>query len=513
MDKSKRKNSHPHLIFTLLAFFHFTAVTSIGVNYGTTADNLPPPAQVAKFITTQTIIDRVKIFDMNPDIIAAFANTNISLTVTIPNGLIPQLANLSYAQSWVESNIQPIYPQTKIEYILVGSEVLLWGTPAMFTNLVPAMTSVYNACVLAGLTDIKVSTAHSLGILNSSFPPSNATFQIGWQKYFLTPMLAFHRSTNSPFMVNPYPYFAWAPADNNFVLFEPNSGYVDPNTGKNYSNIYDILLDATYNSMQELGFGDVEIAVGETGWPSAGDPGQTECTPENARWHNLNVMRIGESGVGTPLMPGRKFETFLFSLFNEDLKPGATTERNFGLFQPNLTAVYDIGIMRADQPSGGGGKGTAAPTPVTPTSGKQWCVPTAAANDDSLQANMNWACTSGGVDCSAVQAGGACFNPNTVRSHAAYVMNAYYQAKGYKSYNCYFSGTGVVTTSDPTLHETLNQIVGPPSTTVVVVVVTGEGKKNIDRSIGEVVVVVVNGVDFSKSGGHRHRQGVVVVVV
>ncbi|XP_058181749.1 glucan endo-1,3-beta-glucosidase-like [Rhododendron vialii] len=449
MDKFKRKSTYPNLILlnisTLLLTLHITAVTSIGANYGTTADNLPPPAQVAQFIKTQTTIDRVKIFDMDPDIISAFANTNIPLTVTIANGDFPPLANLTAAQAWVASNIAPVYPKTTIEYILIGSEVLLWGDGTMFGTLVPAMNAVYNACVLAGFPDIKVTTAHSLGILNSSVPPSSASFLFGWQQYFLTPMLEYHRRSKSPFMVNPYPYFALNSNDTDFVLFEPNPGVFDPVTGMNYTNMYDLQLDAVYVSMKKLGFPDVDIAVGETGWPSAGDPGMVLCTVQNAQWYNLNVVKRAGSGVGTPLMPGRNFETFLFALFNEDQKTGGTIEKHWGLFYPNMTAVYDIGITRQAQPGGGG----ATPTPVTPTSGKQWCVPKKGATDTSLLANINWACTSGGEDCSAIKAGGACFNPNTVWSHAAYIMNAYYQAKGLQFFNCDFAGTGSVTTSDP----------------------------------------------------------------
>ncbi|KAG5533406.1 hypothetical protein RHGRI_027543 [Rhododendron griersonianum] len=439
MDKFKRKSTYPNLILlnisTLLLTLHITAVTSIGVNYGTTADNLPQPTQVAKFIKTQTTIDRVKIFDMDPGIISAFANTNIPLTVTIANGDFPPLANLTAAQAWVASNIAPVYPQTTIEYILIGSEVLLWGDGTMFGTLVPAMNAVYNACVLAGFPDIKVTTAHSLGILNSSVPPSSASFLFGWQQYFLTPMLEYHRRSKSPFMVNPYPYFALNSNDTDFVLFEPNPGVFDPVTGMNYTNMYDLQLDAVYVSMKKLGFPDVNIAVGETGWPSAGDPGMVLCTVQNAQWYNLNVVKRAGSGVGTPLMPGRNFETFLFALFNEDQKTGGTIENHWGFY---------FGIMK--QPGGGG----ATPTPVTPTtSGKQWCVPKKGAINSSLLANINWACTSGGVDCSAVQPGGTCFSPNTVWSHAAYIMNAYYQAKGLQFFNCDFAGTGSVTTSDP----------------------------------------------------------------
>lgn len=340
--------SSPNLIFLLsiLLLHQFTAVTSIGVNYGTIANNLPPPAQVAQFIKDKTIINRVKIFDMNPDIIRAFANTGISLSVTVPNGDIATLANPRAARRWVASNIKPFYPQTKINHILVGNEVLHWGDQNMVSNLVPAMRAINNALKRGGLGEIKVTTPHSLGILERSDLPSAARFRAGWDKNILAPMLLFHRQTKSPFMVNPYPYFSWNPQNNQFTLFHRNPGVHDNVAGTTYTNMYDFLLDSVFTSMKKMGFQDVEIAVGEVGWPSAGDPGMTQTTVENARWHNLNIMKKAGSGVGTPLMPGRRFETFIFALFNENLKPGSNAERNFGLFRPDFSPVYDIGIMR-----------------------------------------------------------------------------------------------------------------------------------------------------------------------
>ncbi|KAE8799094.1 Glucan endo-1,3-beta-glucosidase 7 [Hordeum vulgare] len=40
-----------------------------------------------------------------------------------------------------------------------------------------------------------------------------------------------------------------------------------------------------------------------------------------------------------------------------------------------------------------------------------------------------------GVDCGAIQPGGACFEPNMVRAHAAYAMNQLYQAAGSHPWN------------------------------------------------------------------------------
>lgn len=147
----------PSLLLLLLFFHLAVTVTSIGVNYGTLGDNLPPPSTVANFLKTNTIIDSVKIFDVNPQIIQAFANTGISVTVTAPNGDIAALAQIDTARQWVVAHIKPFHPQTKINYILVGSEVLHWGDSAMIRNLVPAMRTLHAALLAEGISGIRVN--------------------------------------------------------------------------------------------------------------------------------------------------------------------------------------------------------------------------------------------------------------------------------------------------------------------------------------------------------------------
>ncbi|KAL5805158.1 hypothetical protein ACOSQ3_031958 [Xanthoceras sorbifolium] len=70
---------------------------TIGVNYGMVANNLPPPAKVAHFLLESTIINRVRLFDAQPETIKAFAHTGIAVTVTVPNDQIPHLTKLSFA--------------------------------------------------------------------------------------------------------------------------------------------------------------------------------------------------------------------------------------------------------------------------------------------------------------------------------------------------------------------------------------------------------------------------------
>jgi hypothetical protein len=53
--------------------------------------------------------------------------------------------------------------------------------------------------------------------------------------------------------------------------------------------------------------------------------------------------------VGTPLMPGKSVDTYLFALYDEDLKSGPGSERSFGLFKTDLTMVYDVGLSTSSQ--------------------------------------------------------------------------------------------------------------------------------------------------------------------
>ena len=94
-------------------------------------------------------------------------------------------------------------------------------------------------------------------------------------------------------------------------------------------------------------------------------------------------------------------------------------------------------------------------TPTTPNTSVTpspklggWCVPKPGVSDAQLQANLDYACGHG-ADCSSIQPGGPCFEPNTVASHAAFAMNLLYQTAGRNPWNCDFSQTATLTSSNP----------------------------------------------------------------
>ncbi|MQM18850.1 hypothetical protein Taro_051847 [Colocasia esculenta] len=184
----------------------------------------------------------------------------------------------------------------------------------------------------------------------------------------------------------------------------------------------DAQLDAVFSAMKQLGFWDVEIVVSETGWPSRGEAWEMGVDAEKAREYNANVVRHVTSGAGTPLMSDRKFEAFIFSLFNEDLKSGRTSERNFELFMAGMTPVYDIGILRTGN-VGGGSTELQLPPPAAQAPGvgvMSWCLPKPNTNERYLQVNIDFACGQG-LDCRPIHGRSSCFFPATVKAHAASV--------------------------------------------------------------------------------------------
>ncbi|MED6184278.1 hypothetical protein PIB30_045912 [Stylosanthes scabra] len=321
-------------------------VESFGINYGQVANNLPAPDKVLALLSTLRI-RKTRIYDTNPQILRSFANSNMDIIVTVENEILSQLDDPEAAYEWVSTHILPYLPQTKISGIQVGNEVFTDDDTTLIQHLVPAVINIHNALSKSGYSNIQVSTPSSLAVLDQSYPPSAGTFKAEIST-IMYQFLNFLATTKTPFWINAYPYFAYKdepdqiPLD--YVLFNPNSGMVDPNTKLRYDNMLYAMVDAVYFAIGKMGFKGIEVRVSETGWPSKGDVDEAGASPQNAATYNRNLLRRQMANEGTPLNPRMRLEVYLFALFNEDLKPGPTSERNYGLFQPDESMTYNVGF-------------------------------------------------------------------------------------------------------------------------------------------------------------------------
>uniref|UniRef100_K4AMI0 Glucan endo-1,3-beta-D-glucosidase n=1 Tax=Setaria italica TaxID=4555 RepID=K4AMI0_SETIT len=317
----------------------------IGFNYGTIADNLPPAASTASLLMS-TSIGKLHHHEPQPDLIAALAGSNISILLGIPNGDVPNLAS---------SPAAAIIPtMVTVSAISVGNELLKSGDPTLAPQLLPAMQNLL-AALPAGFT---TTAQHTRMVARSprctpwpctsaSDPPSSGAFHPDLAGS-LDPVLDFLHQNGAPFMINPYPYFAYAsdtrPETLAFCLFQPNADRVDAAFGLTYTNMFDAQLDAK-------GYTDVDIVIAEIGWPYKGDADEAGATVDNARAYNGNLVAHLKSQAGTPRTPGKSVDTYIFALYDEDLKGGPESERPFGLL--------------------GKSSSTAAPTILTPSPPQQ----------------------------------------------------------------------------------------------------------------------------------------------
>lgn len=85
--------------------------------------------------------------------------------------------------------------------------------------------------------------------------------------------------------------------------------------------------------------------------------------------------------------------------------------------------------------------------------GTTWCVARPGVPQAELQIALDWACGLGMADCKPIRDGGACFEPDTLVSHASYAFNNYYQQNGNSDIACSFGGTAALTKTDPSTYK------------------------------------------------------------
>lgn len=140
----------PNLLFLLLVLLHrhilgpSLLASAVGVNYGTVGSNLPSPKKVAQLLQS-TLIDKVKIYDTDPDILQAFANTGIDLLVAVENQNVANISkDTSAAEKWLSARVLPFIPATSVVAICVGNEYLTAGDDKLEANaLVQAMQNLH----------------------------------------------------------------------------------------------------------------------------------------------------------------------------------------------------------------------------------------------------------------------------------------------------------------------------------------------------------------------------------
>ncbi|KAK3016674.1 hypothetical protein RJ639_007079 [Escallonia herrerae] len=340
------------LLLFLIAFPRVTLVHAFtgtyGINYGRIADNLPPPGSVVTLLKAAKV-KNIRIYDAAHEVLTALKGSGIEIIVGLGNEYLRDISvSEDRAMNWVKENVEPFLPGTRIRGIAVGNEILGSTDQELWEVLLPAVKNVYNALDRLHLTKVvEVSSPHSAAVFASSFPPSAGAFKETILPY-MKPLLEFFEQINSPFYINIYPFLAYISdpdhIDVKYATFQSNPGIYDSNTKLHYDNMFEAQIDAAYAALEKAGFEKTEVIVSETGWASRGDANEVGATLKNARTYNYNLRKRLLKKKGTPYRPKVVVRAYVFALFNENLKPGPTSERNFGLFKADGSVSYNIGF-------------------------------------------------------------------------------------------------------------------------------------------------------------------------
>lgn len=413
----------------------------VGVNIGTDVSNMPSASDVVAILKANQI-SHVRLYDADSHMLKALANSGIEVIVGVTNEEVLGIGETpSTAAAWINKNVASYMPSTNITAISVGSEVLT-TVPNVAPVLVSAMNNLHKALVASDLNfQVKVSTPHNMDVIPKPFPPSTATFNSSWNSTIYQ-ILLFLKNTNSYFMLNAYPYYGYTKGNGifpiDYALFRPLPAVkqiVDPNTLFHYSSMFDAMVDATYYSIDAYNLSGIPVVVTESGWPWLGGGDEPDATLENAETYNNNLIKRVLNDSGPPSQTSMPINTYIYELFNEDKRPGPVSEKNWGVFFTNGTAVYPLSLTASGQ--------------ITGNSSGVFCVARDDADSDKLQDGLNWACGQGKANCSAIQEGQPCYLPNTVKSHASYAFNDYYQRMRSAGGTCNFDGTAMTTSVDP----------------------------------------------------------------
>ncbi|CAN6211878.1 unnamed protein product [Urochloa humidicola] len=431
----------------------------LGVSYGRVANDLPDPASVVNLLKSNGIT-MARIYDADHDVLTSFANTGIKVMVMLPNENVAEAArDKGYALEWAKKNVAAHHPATHINGVAVGNEVF-HSRPDLNSDLVLAMTNVHDALAQLGLADaVKVTTPLAFDALKASSPPSSGRFKDEIAERVMRPMLTFLQKTGSYLSVNLYPcltYMNQPEMNRDFALGNPNAPGVRYGDTV-YHSLLDAQLDAMHYAMDALGFPSLKVSHTEHGCSTGGrrkpgknppgrrlgdgDGGEAAPSVANAQAYINNLInRVVSGNTGTPHRPDADMDVYIFALFNENLKGSGPDdiEANYGLFYPSMHKVYEFDFR------GSGGGQTSPGPPTTPS----WCVANAAVGNERLWVALNYSCAHG-ADCSAIQRGAACFEPDTMVAHASYAFNDYYQRKNRAGGTCDFKGAASIVYQEP----------------------------------------------------------------
>lgn len=423
-------------------------VAVVGVNWGTTASHPLPPPKVVELLKSNNIT-KVKLFDADPNALQSLSGSNIYVTVGIPNSMLRSLnSSKKAAETWVHDNLTRYFSDSRtgvrIEYIAVGDEPFLQDYGGQFDQfVVGAAINIQTALTAANLANkVRVVVPCSSDTFASeSGLPSKGHFRPDINKTMIE-LLTFLNKHRSPFVASISPFLTYRQNKNitlGFTLFKESAHSLN-DSHKTYHNSFDLTFDTLVTSLSTAGFPEMEIVVGQIGWPT---DGAANATSSIAEIFMKGLTDHLHAKSGTPLRPRNPpTEIYVFSLLDEDQRSIVTGnfERHWGIFTFDGQAKYPVDF--------GQGLKTLVNAQNVDYLASKWCVLNNNMDLSNASASALDACSV--ADCSAMFPGGSCFNL-TWPGNISYAFNSYYQQHDQRADSCNFGGLGLITKVDPSM--------------------------------------------------------------
>ncbi|KAK9268179.1 hypothetical protein L1049_010621 [Liquidambar formosana] len=200
----------PLLSFILILSLPFMAEPAIGVNWGTLSFHRLSPTTVVDLFK-QNKIQKVKLFEADPDALKALMGSGIQVMVGIPNEMLFLLSSSTQASDlWVRQNVSAytVKGGVDIRYVAVGNEPFLSSYSGQYVSYVmPALLNLQQSLARANLANfVKLVVPCNADAYESSLP-SQGAFRPELTQ-IMTQLVSFLNSNGSPFVVNIYPFLS-----------------------------------------------------------------------------------------------------------------------------------------------------------------------------------------------------------------------------------------------------------------------------------------------------------------
>lgn len=308
--------------------------TIMGMNLSNYYQSKPIPLDKAVSQINNLPVSIVKLFSLcgvDEGLFSYASHNRMSLALGTLNSELSEFA---------AGNTGPFLKKIKpyasiISWICVGNEPLgSWYDHKFDGVLSPAVSSLYQALQQDSATQhIGVTVPQNFEFMQVSYPPSHGTIKPALEP-IISSTCKIMKQSGAPFMVNIYPYLTRLSNPNDvpldYCLFTAPPREWVRDGSYTYKNLFDAMIDALHVALSKIGYGDLDIVIGECGWPTAGG---LDANPDNAQKFVQNLINHCKSGNGTPRLSGRKIQCFVFEMYDENQKdtgPGPF-ERHWGV--------------------------------------------------------------------------------------------------------------------------------------------------------------------------------------